>query len=52
MALAGESEPIVGAGAALTAKLNALEFVPLGGCTTTEAVPTLAIKLAAMDAVS
>jgi hypothetical protein len=44
MALAGESEPIVGAGAALTAKLNTLEFVPLGGCTTTDAVPTLAIN--------
>jgi hypothetical protein len=52
MALAGESEPIVGAGVALMAKLKALEFAPLGGCTTTDTVPTLVIKLAAMDAVS
>jgi hypothetical protein len=52
MALVGESEPIVGAGAALMAKLKAFEIAPLGGCTTTDAVPTLAIKLAAMDAVS
>jgi hypothetical protein len=52
MALAGESEPIVGAGAALMAKLKAFEIAPLGGCTATEAVPALVIKLAATDAVS
>jgi hypothetical protein len=52
VALEGERELTAGAGAALTTKLRALEFAPLGGCTTTDAVPTLVIKLAAMDAVS
>jgi hypothetical protein len=52
MALAGDSEPIVGTGAALIAKLRALEFAPLGGCTTTDAVPTLAINPPGTEAVN
>jgi hypothetical protein len=52
VALEGERELTAGGGSALMVKLRTLEFAPLGGCTTTDAVPTLVIKLAAMDAVS
>jgi hypothetical protein len=52
IALAGESELIVGVGGGLIAKLSVLEFAPLGGCTTIEAVPTLAMKLAGTAAFS
>jgi hypothetical protein len=52
VALEGKRELTTGGGSALIAKLRALEFAPLGGCTTTEAVPTLAMKLAGIAAVN